>query len=123
MSDSIDTRVSAIATAGDNLYIIGVEYKVPTYEATNSYSLYNTKTKELSAAGFITDGTDSRIVMPYAVAVNPDSKEIFVADAKDYKTPGVLYCYSAGGKLQWSATTGLIPGHMAFTTTQLKGLK
>lgn len=123
LSDSIDTRVSAIAAAGDNLYIIGVEYKAPTYEATNSYSLYNTKTKELSTAGFITDGTDSRIVMPYAVAVNPDTKEIFVADAKDYKTPGMLYCYSAAGKLQWSATTGLIPGHMAFTTTQLKGLK
>ena len=88
LSDSIDTRVSAIAAAGDNLYIIGVEYKAPTYEATNSYSLYNTKNKELSKSGIITDGSDSRIVMPYAIAVNPDTKEIFVADAKDFKNTG-----------------------------------
>ena len=123
LSDSIDTRVSAIAAAGDKLYIIGVEYKAPTYKATTSYSLYNISTKTLGEGGFITDATDSRIIMPYALAVNSETGEIFVADAGDYVNPGQLHCYSADGKRQWAATTGIIPGHMAFTTTALKGLQ
>ena len=123
LSDSIDTRVSSFAASGDKLYIIGVEYKAPTYEATTSYSLYYTKTKTISATGFITDGTDAQITMPYCLAVNPETKEIFVCDAKNYKTPGEIICYSPEGKLKWKATTGLIPGHIAFTPTALRGMK
>lgn len=123
VSDSIATAVSAFAADGDNLYIIGVEYKAPTYEATTSYALYNTKTKTFTSGGFITDATESKITMPYAIAVNHDSKEIFIADAKDYKTPGQLHCYTTAGTYKWSATTGIIPGHIAFTTTSLQGLE
>lgn len=123
LSDSIDTRVSSFATSGDKLYIIGVEYKAPTYEATNSYSLYDIKTKTISTQGFITDGTGAQISSPYGIAVNGESKEIFICDAKDYKNPGELLCYSIDGKLKWKATTGLIPGHIAFAYTGLKGLK
>ena len=55
--------------------------------------------------------------------VDSETGEIFVADAGDYVNPGQLHCYSADGKRQWAATTGIIPGHMAFTTTALKGLQ
>ena len=108
---------------GDSLYIIGVEYKAPTYEPVNSYALYNTATRQFVGNGFITDGTGSAITLPYAVAVNPATREIFVADAKDYKTPGELRCYSQKGALKWKATTGVIPGHIAFSDKRLKGLK
>lgn len=123
VSDSIDTRVSAIAAAGDNLYILGVEYKAPTYTATNSYSLYNTRTKTLNSAGFITDGTEGNITMPYGIAANPDNGEVYIGDAKDYKSPGTLFCYSSDGKLKWQATTGILPGHIALATTALRGLE
>ncbi len=123
VSDSIATSVSAMAVAGDSLYIIGVEYKAPTYEPVNSYALYNTATRQFVGNGFITDGTGSAITLPYAVAVNPATREIFVADAKDYKTPGELRCYSQKGALKWKATTGVIPGHIAFSDKRLKGLK
>lgn len=125
VSDSIDTRVSAIAAAGDNLYILGVEYKYngTSYVATNSYSLYNGRTKTLNTAGFITDGSESNITMPYGIAANPDNGEVYIGDAKDYKSPGTLFCYSKEGKLKWQATTGILPGHIALTTTSLRGLE
>lgn len=64
--------------------------------------------------GFITDGTGATIATPYALAVQPSNGDIFIADAKNYTSSGELRCYSPDGKLKWSATTGDIPGHIAF---------
>ncbi|MBR2146771.1 MAG: YncE family protein, partial [Muribaculaceae bacterium] len=63
---------------------------------------------------FITDGTEQEITMPYGVAVNPITKEIYVTDAKDYVSPGRLYCFSPEGVKQWDVRTGDIPAHFAF---------
>jgi outer membrane protein assembly factor BamB len=54
------------------------------------------------------------------VAINPETKEIFVTDAKDYVTPGTLYCFSPDGQKKWSVTTGDIPAHIVFTTKKLQ---
>ena len=40
--------------------------------------------------------------------------DIYVTDAKNYVTPGTLYCFSPDGVLKWSARTGDIPAHFAF---------
>lgn len=123
LTDSIDTRVSAMAVEGDSLYIIGTEYKAPDYTPSISYTLYNILTGKKESKGFISDGTESQITMPYTVAVSPYSGDIFVTDAGDYKTPGRLFCYSRDGKMKWKATTGIIPGHIAFSTVRLRGLE
>ena len=36
------------------------------------------------------------------IAINPETGEFFVTDAKDYVTPGTLYCFSRDGKKKWS---------------------
>ena len=72
--------------------------------------------KEIVSRNLITDGTDSDIRIPYGIAVNPETKEFFIADAKDYVTPGTLYCYSRDGVRKWMVTTGDIPAHIAFVT-------
>lgn len=58
--------------------------------------------------------TEEKIKTPYGIAVNPETREIFVTDAKNYVTPGTLYCFSPDGKLKWEVTTGDIPAHFAF---------
>ncbi|MCQ2148058.1 MAG: YncE family protein, partial [Bacteroidales bacterium] len=58
--------------------------------------------------------TDAKIDVPYGLAVNPITGEIYVTDAGDYVTPGTLYCFDGSGKLKWSVTTGDIPAHIAF---------
>jgi DNA-binding beta-propeller fold protein YncE len=70
---------------------------------------------------FITDGTDKKIEVPYGIAVNPETREIFVTDAKDYVNPGRLYCFTPDGKKKWEVTTGDIPAHIVFTRKRLKG--
>ena len=57
------------------------------------------------------------------IAINPETGEFFVTDAKDYVTPGTLYCFSRDGKKKWSVITGDIPAHIAFTDKKLKEIQ
>ena len=118
LAKSFDCRVSSLWLDGDSLYVIGVQFSYVTMLNEVSYAIINTATQEIVADKFITDGTEAAIEMPYGVAVNPITKDIYVADAKDYVSPGLLYCYSPDGKLQWSVRTGDIPGHFAFLGTE-----
>ena len=112
--DSIDCRVSNMWLDGDSLYVIGVQFSYVTMQNEISYALINTSTLELVSDHFITDGTEKEISMPYSVAVNPITKEIYVTDAKDYISPGRLYCFSPEGVKQWDVRTGDIPAHFVF---------
>lgn len=100
----------------DILYMISTEWNYTTGSNSIGYSRYDTRKGQIISGNFITDGTDKDIKIPYGIAVNPETKEIFVSDATNYVTPGYLYCFSPEGKLQWKVRTGDIPAHFAFTT-------
>jgi len=106
--------VSNLCIVGDTAYMYSVAFSYVTGKNTVSYSMIDVKTETVLNKQFITDGTDKQIVVPYGITVNPITKEVYVADAKDYVTPGTLYCFSTTGKKEWQTTTGDIPGHFAF---------
>jgi YVTN family beta-propeller protein len=110
---------SNMTLSGDSLYVYSTEWSYITNTNTISYALVNTKTKKVVTRNFITDGTEKDIEIPYGLAVNPETKEIFVTDAKDYVTPGKLHCYTPDGKRKWSVITGDIPAHIVFTQQKL----
>lgn len=118
----MDLPVSEMTLCGDSLYIYSTEWSYVTSSNTITYAIVNTQNRSVVSKHFITDGTESEIEVPYGIAVNPVTKEIFVTDAKDYVTPGTLYCFSPEGKKKWSATTGDIPAHIVFTSKKLKDL-
>ncbi|MDR3235470.1 MAG: YncE family protein [Prevotellaceae bacterium] len=105
---------SNMALAGDSLYIYSTEWDYAANEQTVTYAIVNTKTQSIASHHFITDGTAQRIAVPYGIAVNPDTREIFITDAKDYVTPGTLYCFSPAGALRWEVVAGDIPAHIVF---------
>jgi hypothetical protein len=111
---------SEMTLSGDSLYVYSTEWSYLTNANTISYAMYNVKTHRTVTRNFITDGTEKSIKIPYGVAVNPETHEIFVTDAKDYVTPGTLYCFSPDGKKKWQVTAGDIPAHFAFTYKTLK---
>lgn len=116
----LDVPNSGMTTCGDSLYIYGTEFSYLTGETKVTYAIVDTKTRQLLTRNFITDGTERRITMPYGLAVNPDTKEIYITDAGDYVSPGALYCFSRDGKYQWDVRTGDIPAHIAFTKVPFK---
>jgi len=99
----------------DYAYIYSTEWNYIEGKNKITYNMINTKDETVMDRKFISDGTEKDIKIPYGIAVNPASKDVYVTDAKDYVSPGKLHCYSPEGRLKWSVTTGDIPAHITFT--------
>lgn len=121
MVAQLDVPVSDMCIQGDSIYIVsaGWSHVSSSYDVT--YAIVDVNRKAKVTDNFITDGTDAKIKMPFGVAVNPITKDIYVTDAKNYVNPGTLYCFSAAGVLKWSVRTGDIPAHFAFVGEQSIG--
>ena len=104
---------------GDSLYVYSNAWNYVTQTSDVNYAIVDVKTRQVVTRSFITDGTEQQFQNPYGIAVNPNTHEIFVTDARDYVTPGKVYCFSPEGKLKWSANTGDIPSRIVFTHTPL----
>ena len=114
--DSLAVPNSEMTLAGDSLYIYGTDWSYVTNNWGISYHIVNTRTREVVADNFITDGTEQKISMPYGIAVNRTTREFYVTDAGNYVSPGYLYCFTPEGTMKWRVRTGDIPAHFAFTT-------
>lgn len=120
----IDTKKDevkkAFNIAASNLTIQnGFAYIYSYSYATSSgtYSKINVKDETILEGSFITDGTESKIKAPYGLAVDAVTEDIYVTDAKDYTSPGTLYCFDKTGKKKFDVSTGDIPAHLVFYTT------
>ena len=114
VTDSINIVVSNFWLDENKLYIIGVAWNYETSSSTVSYGVVDVVSKQVVSRKFISDGTEGNIITPYGIAVHPITKDIYVSDAKDYISPGVLYCFSKEGKQKWNERTGVNPAHFAF---------
>ncbi len=111
----LDVACSSMTVSGEYLYIISSEYSYTTMAYTQSWAKVHTPTESVASRSIITDGSDSNISQPYSIAINPETEDIYITDAKAFVVPGTLHCYSPTGELQWSVTTGDIPSKMVFT--------
>lgn len=116
-TDEIKTRfdigASNLAIDDDIAYFYGSEWSNNTGKFTLSYGMLDVKEEKILSKKFITDGTEANIMIPYGIAVDKYTKEVFVTDARDYVSPGVLYCFDPSGRKKWSVVTGDIPAHFA----------
>lgn len=112
--DSLNIAVSNFHLDGDSLYIYSTEWSYINMGNVITYGIVDVAKKEIVTKNFITDGTEAKIKIPYGIMVNPITKDIYVTDAKNYVSPGTLYCFGKDGKKKWSVTTGDIPAHFVF---------
>ncbi len=93
-----------IAIAGNFAFIIGADSKIFVYDTRT-----DTRVKE----NFITDGTT--FVTPYSISVDNLTGEIFIGDAIDYASDGLVYVYSADGRRKKEIiNAGISPGRIIF---------
>lgn len=111
---TFDTPVSNFWLDGDRLYTTAWSRLFIGDEAARQFAVFDTEKMEKVVDNYITDGSEKNIQVPYAVAVNPVTKEIYISDATTYVNPGFLYCYSAEGVLKWKQRTGDVPKAIVF---------
>lgn len=115
----LDIPVGGMWLDDERLYYYSVAFNMTSGRNEVTYGILDTRTKKQIANQIITDGTDKEIMLPYGIAVNPETKEIFMTDAQNYVVTGFVYCFSPEGKLKWKTEGGNIPGHFAFVTESL----
>ena len=114
LTDSLDIAVSNFHLDGDSLYLYSTEWSYITMGNTITYGIVDVAKKQIVTHNFITDGTEQNIKIPYGIMVNPVTKDVYVTDAKNYVSPGTLYCFDRNGKQKWNVRTGDIPAHFVF---------
>lgn len=116
---TLDVPVSSFWLDGDSLYVVSAQWSYITMTNDVTYAIVDVNKMEVVTRNFINDGTEKKIQIPYGIAVNPTTKDLYVADAKDYVSPGRLYCFGQDGKKKWDVRTGDIPGHFVFLGNNL----
>ncbi|MDR3261122.1 MAG: YncE family protein [Tannerella sp.] len=114
LTDSLDVGVSNLHLEGDSLYLLRAGDTGLSNETT--YCIVDVVKKEVVSRNFITDGTERDIKSPYGIIIHPQTKDIYITDARNHISPGTLYCFDKEGKQKWNVRTGDIPAHFAFRT-------
>jgi DNA-binding beta-propeller fold protein YncE len=114
VTDTIDVACSNMALKGDSLYYYATEWSNSAAANTITYGIVDVRSKKVVSTNFITDGTESEIAVPYGIAVNPETGDILITDAKNYVSSGTLYCFDCNGRKKWSVKTGDIPSTICF---------
>jgi DNA-binding beta-propeller fold protein YncE len=58
--------------------------------------------------------TASDVVTPYSLGVDPVTSEVYIGDALNFATPGVVFVYKADGTLKTSFPSGINPTQFIF---------
>lgn len=116
----IDTCISNYWLHGDSIYSVGQSFSYEDFSQIHSYDIINTATCERVSTQYINDATKAKIQVPYGVAVNPVTRDIYIGDAGNMVNPGTLYCFASDGSDRWNVRTGDIPAHFAFLTKTTK---
>lgn len=117
VTDSIDVPVSAMTMSGDSIYVVASAWSNISMSDAVSTAIVNIRTRTVVSDGFMGADIAAAMKKPYAVAINPVTRDIYVTDAGNYVTPGWLYCLRPDGSLRWRQRTGDIPAHFAFYAT------
>lgn len=120
VTDTLNIPCSDFCIIGDSLYYYSTEWNNYTQRNTITYGIINTETRRRVSDSFITDGTEADITVPYGISIHPDTGDIYITDAKNYVSSGVLHCYSKDGIHKWSVRTGDIPAHMCFVSGSVR---
>jgi YVTN family beta-propeller protein len=94
---SADTAVGLVRYYNGNLYVIGGYLGLPFVRELSTTDFSAIKTN------FISDGTT--VTTPYSLDIDNLTGDVYVSDAKDYSSPGEVFCFDKTGTKKFSFST------------------
>lgn len=98
-----------------NIRISGdIAYLYNNYGGTGTAKVYNTALNTIIRNEFITDGTV--IQTPYGLNVDEQNGDVYIADARNYTSAGIVTCFTSAGvkKFSFSVAPGVSPNTILF---------
>lgn len=120
VTNTFDIPTNNLTIVDNIAYIIGSAFSYETFEWEIDYRMIDIQKEEILEDSFLPKSVSDEIEIPYGIAVDPLSKDIYITDARDYVSPGTLYCIDKNKTVKFTVKTGDIPAHFAFvykTTT------
>ncbi len=114
ITGQIDVPVSEMCLAGDSLYYIGVSFSYLTGKNQIGMGIIDVRTREVIQTDLFHDEAIQRIQLPYGIIVNPEQRDFYLMDAKNYVSSGELLHFLPDGTFEWSVWTGDIPSRAVF---------
>lgn len=110
----IDIPVSDLCIVGDSLYFYGSQWSEATYTNELYHGIINIRTHEV-VSDKLTDAQElTQMRQPYGIIVNPNERDFYLMDAKNYVSSGDLLHFHADGTFDYKVKTGDIPAHAVF---------
>jgi DNA-binding beta-propeller fold protein YncE len=109
----IDVAATELYLDGDSLYLYGSEWSYLSTDWSITFGIVDVAKKQLVTRNFLADGAEKNMTMPYGVMVHPQTKDIYLTDAANFTSSGVVMCFDRYGKKKWEQRAGDIPGHFA----------
>jgi YVTN family beta-propeller protein len=94
---SADTAAGLVRYYNGNLYVIGGYLGLPFVRELSTTDFSAIK------ANFISDGTV--VTTPYSLDIDNATGNVYVSDAKDYTSPGEVFCFDKTGAKKFSFST------------------
>lgn len=110
----IDQPVSDLCIVGDSLYFYGSQWSEVTMTNTVTYGIINVRTHQVVCNSLSESDAIRQIRMPYGIIVNPQERDFYLMDAKNYVSSGELLHFLPDGTFDWKVKTGDIPAHAVF---------
>lgn len=110
----LEVPVSNMCIVGDSLYYIGVQWNETSKKNSIEYGIVNVSQHKVIAHSLSSAPEIQSIEMPYGIIVNPQKKDFYLMDAKNYVSSGELLHFKADGTFDWRVWTGDIPAEASF---------
>jgi len=111
---TFDVPVANLTIVEDRAYVVSSTYDWDNDKNITGYHLVDVKNEKLLEGSFLPTSVSDEIKAPSALAVDPVSKYIYIADARDYVSQGKLYGIDKNGNLKFTIETGDVPASIAF---------
>ena len=114
-SKEYDYACSGLTFSDNTIYFYTTTYD-PEGKSTNKYYKAGINADGFSETPvpYLSDSNAGNITLAYGIFAQPSDGAIVITDAKNYVSSGQINCFDKSGNLLWKATTGDIPGHIAF---------
>lgn len=116
----LDVVVSDMCIVGDSLYYMGMQFNYETMKNERTMGIVNVVTHEVVNPQLTTAKEADDMIQPYGIIVNPNERDFYLMDAKNYVSSGELLHFKKDGTFDYKVRTGDIPAHAVFLTKPKK---
>lgn len=110
----LEVPISSMTIVGDSLYYIGTTFSYVDGGYRKDFGIVDVALQRCSVAVLFEAPEIKNITLPYGIIVNPQDRDFYILDAKNYVSSGELLHFDADGHFLWRVSTGDIPSRGVF---------